>query len=76
MRKITLPKLLRATAVLILLVGGCIGYDMGDRIVTVDQVMFSSFDFITALVAWFFTAAVFLLFWSVARIVERLDSLQ
>lgn len=73
MKKITLPKLMRWTAILIFIIGAGLGYDAGDKQVVVDGQVFENFDLWLALLVWFLSFALGILFIAVARILERLD---
>lgn len=73
MKKLTLPKLMRWVAVLIFVIGAGLGYDAGSKQVVVDTQVFESFDLWLALLCWFLSFALGLLFLAVARILELLD---
>lgn len=74
LRKITLQKTLRATAILILIVGACIGYDLGDKMLILGQTVTYQFDFWLALFIWFISFAFSLLFWSTAKVLDLLEN--
>ena len=73
MKKITLPKLMRWIAVLIFIIGAGLGYDAGDKQIVVDGQVFDNFDLWLALLYWFLTFALGILFLAMARILELLD---
>lgn len=73
MKKITLPKLLRWIAVLIFIIGAGLGYDAGDKQLVVDGRIIETFDLWLALLYWFITFALGVLFIAVARILDLLD---
>ena len=73
MKKITLPKLMRWIAVLIFIIGAGLGYDAGDKQIVVDGQVFENFDLWLALLYWFLTFALGILFLAMARILELLD---
>lgn len=73
MKKITLPKLLRWIAVLIFIIGAGLGYDAGDKQLVVDGRVIETFDLWLALLYWFITFALGVLFIAVARILDLLD---
>ena len=70
MKKITLPKLLRWIAVLIFIIGAGLGYDAGDKQLVVDGRVIETFDLWLALLYWFITFALGVLFIAVARILD------
>ena len=73
MKKITLPKLLRWIAVLIFIIGAGLGYDVGDKQLVVDGRVIETFDLWLALLYWFITFALGVLFIAVSRILDLLD---
>lgn len=73
MKKITLPQIMRWTAVLIFLIGAGIGYDAGGKQLVVDARVIETFDLWLALLVWFLSFALGILFIAVARILEILD---
>ena len=73
MKKITLPKLMRWISVLIFIIGAGLGYDAGDKQVVLDGQVIELFSFWLALLYWFLTFALGILFLAVARILELLD---
>ena len=73
MKKITLPKLMRRIAVLIFIIGACLGYDAGDKQLAVNGQLLETFDFWLALLYWFLAFALGILFLAVAHILELLD---
>lgn len=73
MKKINLPKLLRWIAVLIFIIGAGLGYDAGDKQLVVDGRVIETFDLWLALLYWFITFALGVLFIAVARILDLLD---
>ena len=73
MKKIPLPKLLRWIAVLIFIIGAGLGYDAGDKQLVVDGRVIETFDLWLALLYWFITFALGVLFIAVARILDLLD---
>ena len=73
MKKITLPKLLRWIAVLIFIIGAGLGYDAGDKQLVVDGRVIETFDLWLALLYWFITFALGVLYIAVARILDLLD---
>ena len=73
MKKITLPKLLRWIAVLIFIIGAGLGYDAGDKQFVADGRVIETFDLWLALLYWFITFALGVLFIAVARILDLLD---
>lgn len=73
MKKITLPKLMRWIAIFIFIMGACLGYDAGAKQLVVDGQMIETFDLWLALLYWFLTFALGVLFLAVARILELLD---
>lgn len=74
MKNMNIQKLLRIMAILIIIIGACVGYDLGDKMVTIDRTITYQFDFILALFAWFITISVGLLFWSIAKIIDLLEN--
>ena len=72
MRKLTMQKLLRITAVLIFIIGAGIGYDLGDKQMLVNQTVVETFDVWLALLSWFIAFALGLLFLAAARIIDLL----
>ena len=73
MRKITLSKLLRWTAILIFIIGAILGWDAGDKQLVADERVIETFDLWLALLYWFFAFALGILFLAVSRIPEILD---
>ena len=73
MKKITLPKLMRWIAVLIFIIGAGLGYDAGDKQIVVDGQVFENFDLWLALLYWFLTFALGILFLAMASILELLN---
>ena len=73
MKKINTQKILRILAVLIVIVGGCVGYDLGDKMVTINQTITYQFDFWLALFVWFIFLSFGMLFWSMAKIIDLLE---
>ncbi|NCB04082.1 MAG: hypothetical protein EOM69_00965 [Clostridia bacterium] len=74
MKKLKVQKLLRIVAALIIIVGACVGYDMGDKMVSIDQTITYQFDFWLAIFVWFIGLSLGLLFWSIAKIIDLLES--
>ena len=72
MKKLTMQKLLRITAVLIFIIGAGIGYDLGDKQMLVNQTVVETFDVWLALLSWFIAFALGLLFLAAARIIDLL----
>lgn len=73
MKKITLPKMMRAIAVLIFIIGAGLGYDAGNKMITVNQQITYVFDLWLALLVWFAASALGILFLAIARILDLLD---
>ena len=73
MKKITLPQIMRWIAVLIFIIGAGLGYDAGDKQIFAGGQVFENFDLWLALLVWFLSFALGILFIAVARILERLD---
>lgn len=73
MKKITLPKMMRAIAVLIFIIGAGLGYDAGNKMITVNQQITYVFDLWLALLVWFAAFALGILFLAIARILDLLD---
>ena len=73
MKKLTMQKLLRITAVLIFIIGAGIGYDLGDKQMLVNQTVVETFDVWLALLSWFIAFALGLLFLAAARIIDLLN---
>ena len=74
MKKLKVQKLLRIVAALIIIVGACVGYDMGDKMVCIDQTITYQFDFWLAILVWFISLSLGLLFWSIAKMIDLLES--
>lgn len=74
MRKFKIQTLLRIFAVLIIVVGVCVGYDMGDKMLLIDEAITYIFDFWLAIFVWFITFSFALLFISIAKIIDLLES--
>ena len=73
MKNFTLPNLLRWIAVLIFLIGAGLGWDAGDKHLFVDERILETFALWLALLYWFLSFALGVLFLAVARILELLD---
>ena len=73
MKKITLPKMMRAIAVLIFIIGAGLGYDAGNKMITVNQQITYVFDLWLALLVWLAAFALGILFLAIARILDLLD---
>ncbi len=73
MKKVTMQKLLRITAVLIFIIGAGIGYDMADKQIVGSGFVFENFDLWLALLCWFIAFALGLLFLAAARIMDLLE---
>ena len=73
MRKLTMQKLLRITAVLIFIIGAGIGYDLGDKQMVAGQTIVGTFDVWLALLSWFIAFALGLLFLAAARTIDLLE---
>ena len=73
MRKLTMQKLLRITAVLIFVIGAGLGYDLGDKQMVVNQAVVETFDVWLALLSWFVAFSLGLLFLAAARIIDLLE---
>ena len=65
--------MIRVIAVLIFIVGAFMGYDIGEKMVTVDQEVLYLFDFWLALLVWFLAFAAGMLFLSIAKIIDLLE---
>lgn len=76
MKKFSLQHIIRAIAVLIFIVGAFMGYDIGDKMITVDQEVLYLFDFWLALLVWFLAFAAGMLFFSIAKIIDLLEKRQ
>ena len=76
MKKFSLQHMIRAIAVLIFIVGAFMGYDMGDKMITVDQKVLYQFDLWLALLVWFLAFAAGMLFFSIAKIIDLLEKQQ
>jgi len=74
MKKPSLQTLLRVIALSMIAVGAFVGWDMGDKMMTVNQEVFYVFDFWLAALVWFFAFAMGVLFWAVARIIDLLEA--
>ena len=73
MKKVTMQKLLRITAVLIFIIGAGVGYDLADKQIIETGFYFENFDLWLALLCWFIAFALGLLFLAVARIIDLLE---
>ena len=73
MKKLTLSNLLRWIAVLIFIIGAGLGYDAGSKQLVLDGDLIETFDLWLALLFWFLSFALGVLFLAVARILELLD---
>lgn len=76
MKKFSLQHMIRVIAVLIFIVGAFMGYDIGEKMVTVDQEVLYLFDFWLALLVWFLAFAAGMLFLSIAKIIDLLEKQQ
>ena len=76
MKKFSLQHMIRAIAVLIFIVGAFMGYDIGEKMVTVDQEVLYQFDLWLALLVWFLAFAAGMLFLSIAKIIDLLEKQQ
>lgn len=76
MKKFSLQHIIRAIAVLIFIVGAFMGYDIGNKMITVDQEVLYLFDFWLALLVWFLAFAAGMLFFSIAKIIDLLEKRQ
>ena len=72
MKKNTLAKLMRITAVLIFVIGAFLGYDAGSRQLVAGSEIIETFDLWSALLIWFGAFALGLLFLSIAKILDSL----
>lgn len=76
MKKFSLQHMIRVIAVLIFIVGAFMGYDIGEKMVTVDQEVLYQFDLWLALLVWFLAFAAGMLFFSIAKIIDLLEKQQ
>ena len=74
MKKPSLQTILRVIALSMIAVGAFVGWDMGDKMMTVNQEVFYVFDFWLAALVWFSAFAMGVLFWAVARIIDLLEA--
>ena len=72
--KITMQRLLRATAVLIFIIGAGVGWDLGDKQIIDTDFIFRNFDIWLALLSWLVAFAAGLLFLAAARILDLLEN--
>ncbi len=57
-----------------MMMGAFVGYDMGDKMLVINQTTTYTFDFWLALFVWFITFSLALLFFSIAKIIDLLES--
>ena len=53
--------------------GAFIGYDVGDKMVTINHVISYQFSVIDALIVWFMSFAIGVLFLAIAKIIDLLE---
>ena len=73
MKKISLQFILRIIAIVTFIGGAFIGYDAGDKMVTIDQMISYQFSFMDALIVWFTSFAIGVLFLAIAKIINLLE---
>lgn len=74
LKKISLSKVLRIVAVLIFIVGACVGYDIGDKMIDLNGKIVYQFDFLLAVLYWFISFAIGMLFFGIAKIIDLLEN--
>ena len=72
MRKISIQFILRIIAIVTFIGGAFIGYDAGDKMVTIDRMISYQFSFMDALIVWFMSFAIGVLFLAIAKIIDLL----
>ena len=73
MRKISIQFILRIIAIVTFIGGAFIGYDAGDKMVTIDRMISYQFSFMDALIVWFMSFAIGVLFLAIAKIIDLLE---
>lgn len=73
MKKISMQFILRIIAIVVFIGGAFIGYDVGDKMVTINQVVSYQFSFVEALIVWFISFAIGVLFLAIAKIIDLLE---
>ena len=73
MHKLNIQSLLRVLSIIIFIIGLCVGYDLGDKMVAINQVISYQFDLSLAIIVWIITISLSLLFWSIAKIIDLLE---
>ena len=58
MKKISMQFILRIIAIIVFIGGAFIGYDVGDKMVTINHVISYQFSVIDALIVWFMSFAI------------------
>ena len=74
MNKINIQKLLRCFSYLIIIVGGFVGYDLGDKMLVINHSISYVFDFSSALFVWFVACYLSILLYSIAKIIDILEN--
>ena len=73
MKKISMQFILRIIAIVVFIGGAFIGYDVGCKMVTINQVVSYQFSFVDALIVWFMSFAIGVLFLAIAKIIDLLE---
>ena len=73
MKKISMQFILRIIAIIVFISGAFIGYDVGDKMVTINHVISYQFSVIDALIVWFMSFAIGVLFLAIAKIIDLLE---
>lgn len=73
MKKLSLQFILRIIAIITFIGGSFIGYDVGDKMVTINQTISYQFSFMDALIVWFISFAIGVLFLAIAKIIDLLE---
>lgn len=73
MKKISMQFTLRIIAIIVFIGGAFIGYDVGDKMVTINHVISYQFSVIDALIVWFMSFAIGVLFLAIAKIIDLLE---
>ena len=73
MKKISMQFILRIIAIVVFIGGAFIGYDVGRKMVTINQVVSYQFSFVDALIVWFRSFAIGVLFLAIAKIIDLLE---
>lgn len=73
MKKISMQSILRTIAIIVFIGGAFIGYDEGNKMVTINHVVSYQFSFVDALIVWFMSFAIGVLFLAIAKIIDLLE---